>query len=99
MKKTLTKKSREILINQGTSDTMLNTSSTFWMTEFDRLMELKDRMEKSDERFSLGFTEKMNSVESQIEVAAGHMGVELAAMKKSNEDWNEVKDSVYEYED
>ena len=98
MKKTLTKKSRERLIAQSESDTMLNASSTFWMAEFDRLMELKDRMEKSDERFSLGFAEKMNSVESQIEVAAGHMGVELTTMKKSNEEWAKVENMIYEYE-
>lgn len=98
MKKTLTKKSRERLIAQCESDTMLNASSTFWMAEFDRLMELKDRMEKSDERFSLGFAEKMNSVESQIEVAAGHMGVELTTMKKSNEEWAKVENMIYEYE-
>lgn len=98
MKKTLTKKSRERLIAQSESDTMLNASSTFWMAEFDRLMELKDRMEKSDERFSLGFAKKMNSVESQIEVAAGHMGVELTTMKKSNEEWAKVENMIYEYE-
>lgn len=99
MKKTLTKKSKERLIIQGESDTMLNSSTSFWMAEFDRLMELKDRMEKSDERFLLGFTEKMNAVEFQIEVAAGHMGVELAACKKANEEWAKVEKMIYEYED
>lgn len=98
MKKTLTKKSRERLIDQRESDTMLNSSAAFWMAEFDRLIELKDRMEKSDERFSLGFTEKMNSVESQIEIAAGHMGVELSTMKKANEAWEETEKTIYEYE-
>jgi hypothetical protein len=98
MKKTLTKKSRERLIDQGESDTMIKSSANFWIAEFDRLMELKDRMEKSDERFSLGFTEKMNSVEAQIEVAAGHMAVELAVAKKSNEEWAKVEKMIYEYE-
>ena len=96
--KKLTKKSREKLIIQGESDTMFNSSAGFWLAEFDRLMELKDRMEKSDERFDLSFTEKMTSVENQIEVAAGHMGVELAALKKENERWDKIEKLIYEYE-
>jgi hypothetical protein len=98
MKKKLTKNSKENLITQGVSDTMLKSSGDFWIAEFDRLMELKDRMEKSDERFLLGFTEKMNSVEAQIEVVVGHMGVELAACKKANEEWAKVEQTIYEYE-
>jgi UDP-N-acetylglucosamine transferase subunit ALG13 len=98
MKKKLTKKSKENLIIQGESDTMLNASTGFWLAEFDRLMELRDRMEKSDERFDLNFTEKINSIESQIAVVVGHMGVELSAIKKANSKWLEIEDVVYEYE-
>ena len=96
--KKLTKKSKEKLTVQSESDTMFKSSADFWIAEFDRLMELTDRMEKSDERFLLGFTEKMNSVEAQIEVVAGHLGVELAAAKKANEEWAKVEKMIYEYE-
>lgn len=98
MKKKLTKKSKENLFNQLESDTTLNSSCGFWLVEFDRLMELRDRMEKSDERFNLNFSEKMNSVESQIELAAGHMGVELIAIKKANKEWDKIEKMIYECE-
>ena len=98
MKKKLTKKSKENLFNQLESDTTLNSSCGFWLVEFDRLMELRDRMEKSDERFNLNFSEKMNSVESQIELAAGHMGVELIAIKNANKEWDKIEKMMYECE-
>lgn len=96
MKKRLTKKSIEKLNIQQESDTMLNSSIGFWLAEFDRLIELRERMEKSDERFSLNFTEKMNSIESQIETAAGHMGVEFIAAKKANSTWDIEESTIYE---
>ena len=96
MKKKLTKKSKENLITQVESDTMLNASTGFWLAEFDRLMELRDRMEKSDERFDLNFTEKMNLIESQIAVVVGHMGVELSAIKKANSKWDIEESTIYE---
>ena len=75
---------------------MLNASTGFWLAEFDRLMELRDRMEKSDERFDLNFTEKMNLIESQIAVVVGHMGVELSAIKKANSKWDIEESTIYE---
>jgi hypothetical protein len=98
MKKRLTAKSKQKLTNQLESDTVLNSSVDFWLHEFDRLVELRDRMEKSDERFDLSFTEKMESVEAQIEIASGHLGVELAATKKANAEWAKVEQMIYEYE-
>ena len=59
-------------------------------------MELRDRMEKSDERFDLNFTEKMNLIESQIAVVVGHMGVELSAIKKANSKWDIEESTIYE---
>jgi len=78
------------------SDSLLNSSSGFWLAEFDRLVEMKERMEKSEERFNLGFSEKLEKIESQIAVAAGHMGVELSLLKKERERWDKIEESIYE---
>ena len=96
--KKLTSRSKNKLIIQESSDSMLNASAEFWINEFDKLMKLRDEMEHSDERFELSFTEKMTSVEKQIEEVAGHMFVELTSMKKANEEWKKIENLIYDYE-
>lgn len=96
--KKLTKKSKEALSDRSDFDLMTVKSMSFWIAEFDRLTELKERLETSDERFDPNFSEKVEEIDRKIEEAAGHMSSELKSSKASTNDWDEIKESVYEYE-
>lgn len=61
---------------------LLLVSANFWISEFDKLVKQREELEKSEERFELYFSEKMDSLNAKIDIAAAHMNLEKEAIKK-----------------
>lgn len=83
----MTRKTKKKVINQKESDELLLESLNFWLSKFDSLSAELDVLEKSDAKFDLGFSAKVDEMGRKIEEAAGHLNSEMTNCKRNRKLW------------